>query len=90
MEPVTVHCARCGHRFEVPGRLAGSIQNCPACGRATEVSGSFDPTWTAVRWLAVAASLAAATIAWGAFGPLAAVGALAACAGVALVVRLAL
>jgi len=90
MEPVTVHCARCGHRFEAPGRLAGSIQNCPSCGGATDIPGSFDPTWTALRALAAVASISVAAIVWGASGPLAGAGALAVCACLALLVRLSL
>lgn len=90
MGQVTVHCERCGHRFDVAGELAGSIQNCPSCGRATEVDGSFDPVWDAARVVAAFAALIAVGLAWSAFGPLAAVGVLGASAAIALVVRLAL
>ncbi len=51
-----VDCEHCGQPFEVADTLAGGLTNCPACGKATPVSGLRDPFFrliqigTAVGW----------------------------------------
>jgi hypothetical protein len=83
-------CAHCGHDFQAPPHQAGSLQNCPGCGKATAVAGENDPLWKAVRLGSVAALVGAATLVHGVHGPLASLGMLAGGAALLLVARQAL
>lgn len=42
---VETRCTHCEHTFELSHRLAGSLQNCPSCQRATQIEGDYDPVW---------------------------------------------
>ena len=66
---IETDCTHCDHVFEVDRELAGSIQNCPACGRATEIGGENDPLWTFVSFSARGAACVGAIWVYYAFGP---------------------
>jgi len=44
-----VECEHCFRSFEVADSLAGGIASCPACGKATPVSGQNDPWFWVVK-----------------------------------------
>lgn len=71
LRDVLTACEHCGHRFEVAGTAAGSLQNCPSCGKATRVAGDFDPTWTAFKFIVLAMCAVAGAVAFAVAGPLA-------------------
>lgn len=69
MADIIATCEHCAYRFEVRRTAAGSLQNCPSCGKATKIAGSFDPSWEAAQALAVVLCLAAGALVGLAAGP---------------------
>ncbi len=71
MQDVLTSCEHCAHRFEVPRAAAGSLQNCPACGKATRIPGESDPTWVPFQLIVAGLCVAAGVVAFLGSGPLA-------------------
>lgn len=55
--------------FPLPKSAAGSLQNCPECGRATKIAGENDPVWAGVRGIAVFGLVLATVLAHQVAGP---------------------
>lgn len=83
-------CTHCAHAFELPHHLAGSLQNCPSCQRATQVEGDYDPVWKAVSLGARLAVFVAVGVVYSLHGLGPAVAALGVGVALLLVVRLCL
>ena len=71
MQDVLTSCEHCSHRFEVPGAAAGSLQNCPSCGRATRIPGESDPAWVPFQLIVLGLCIAAGALAFLGSGPVA-------------------
>lgn len=57
--------------FPVAKSAAGSLQNCPECGRATSVGGENDPLWTVIKGAAVLGLVVASVLVYQIGGPVA-------------------
>ena len=64
MQDVLTSCEHCAHRFEVRRAAAGSLQNCPSCGKATRIPGESDPAWLPVQLIALGLCVAAGVLAF--------------------------
>jgi len=62
--------------FPLPKSAAGSLQNCPECGRATKIAGDNDPLWAGVQGMAVFGLVLATVLAFQVAGPAAGLSAL--------------
>lgn len=71
MQDIITICEHCAHRFEVPGVAAGSLQNCPSCGKATRIPGESDPAWAPLQLIVLSLCVAAGVIALLGSGPVA-------------------
>ena len=69
MQDVLTSCEHCAHRFEVRRAAAGSLQNCPSCGKATRIPGESDPAWLPVQLIALGLCVAAGVLAFLVSGP---------------------
>ena len=71
MQAILTSCEHCAHRFEVPRAAAGSLQNCPSCGKATRIPGESDPAWVPFQLIVAALCVAAGVLALLGSGPVA-------------------
>lgn len=55
--------------FPLHKSAAGSLQNCPECGLATQVGGENDRLWTAIKGAAVLGLVLAGALAYQIAGP---------------------
>lgn len=62
MQDILTSCEHCAHRFEVPRSAAGSLWNCPSCGRATRIPGESDPAWVPFQLIVAGLCVAAGVI----------------------------